>query len=327
MAKSPQPEGKVYVVTGANKGIGLCIVRGLCKQKKEADVVYLCSRDKDRGEAAVKTLEGEGLKPTLAIVDVEDVASIEALAATIKSTHGGVDGIVNNAGIAFHGESQVPLREQIERTVNVNFFGALHVCKNLFPLLRPHARVVNIGSQAGHMVYGRLLPELIQQLESPECKVADLSFVMKAYLAAMEGLGSGPEADEAATRWPSSPYAFSKLAVHYMTILQQKLYDLDPEKDIIVNAVCPGFCSTDFTKGRGPRPASVGAETPIWAVTLPPSDASNPKGQFLYDNTHIELGAKILPIFKQKPLPADMDAQVAAHIAAEDNGLIPRESN
>ena len=37
----------------------------------------------------------------------------------------------------------------------------------------------------------------------------------------------------------------------------------------------------------------MGAETPIWAVTLPPSDASNPKGQFLYDNTHIELGAKV----------------------------------
>ena len=45
MAKATESEtGKVYVVTGANKGIGLCIVRGLCKNKGEADVVYLCSR-------------------------------------------------------------------------------------------------------------------------------------------------------------------------------------------------------------------------------------------------------------------------------------------
>lgn len=326
MAKSPESEGKVYVVTGANKGIGLCIVRGLCKEKKDADVVYLCSRDKERGEAAQKILEGEGLKPTLAIVDVEDVASIESLAATIKSTHGGVDGIVNNAGIAYHGDSEVPLKEQIEKTVNVNFFGALNICKNLFPLLKPHARVVNIGSQAGHMMYGRLLPELQQQLESPECKVSDLSFVMKAYLAAMEGCGSGAEADEAAIKWPSSPYAFSKLAVHYMSRLQQKLYDLDPERDILVNSVCPGFCATDFTNGKGPRPAAVGAETPLWAVTLPPNDAANPRGQFLYDKERIELGAKVLPIFKQKPLPADMDAQVAAHIAAEDNKEVPAEA-
>lgn len=326
MAKSAEAEGRVYVVTGANKGIGLCIVRGICKVKKDADVVYLCSRDKERGEAAVKTLEGEGLKPTLAIVDVEDLASIEALAAKIKAEHGGVDGIVNNAGIAYHGDSEVPLKEQIEKTVNVNFFGALHVCKNLFPLLRPHARVVNIGSQAGHMMYGRLLPELVQQLESPDCKVSDLSFVMKAYLAAMDALGSGPEADEAAVKWPSSPYAFSKLAVHYMSVLQQKLYDLDPEKDVVINAVCPGFCNTDFTKGRGPRLASQGAETPIWAVTLPPNDASNPKGKFLFDKEPIELGAKILPIFKQKPLPADLDAQVAAHMAAEENKTVPAEA-
>jgi len=320
MAKATEGQtGKVFVVTGANKGIGLCIVRGLCQQKGDADVVYLCSRDKERGEAAVKTLEDEGLQATLAIVDVEDMASIEALAAKIKEEHGGVDGIVNNAGIAFHGDSEVPLLEQIQKTVNVNFFGALNVCKLLFPLLRNHGRVVNIGSQAGHMVHGRLLPELVEQLDSPECKVSDLSFVMKAYVAAMEALGSGKEADEAATKWPSSPYAFSKLAVHYMSMLQQKLFDLDPEKDVIINAVCPGFCNTDFTKGRGPRPASLGAETPIWAVTLPPNEKENPKGKFLYDKQPIELGAKVLPIFKQKPLPEKLEQEaVAAAVAAEE---------
>lgn len=313
----------MYVVTGANKGIGLCIVRGLCKNKGEADVVYLCSRDKERGEAAVKSLEEEGLKPTLAIVDVEDLASIEALAASIKAEHGGVDGIINNAGIAYHSDSDVPLKDQIEKTVNVNFFGTLNICKHLFPLLRTHGRVVNIGSQAGHMVHGRLIPELVEQLDSPDCKVSDLSLVMKAYMAAMESLGSSAEADEAATKWPSSPYAFSKLAVHYMSILQQRLFDLDPEKDVIINAVCPGFCNTDFTKGRGPRPASVGAETPLWAVALPPNDAANPKGQFLFDKTPLELGAKVLPIFKQKPLPEKLDEEVAA---TEEKKDIPTES-
>ena len=57
------------------------------------------------------------MKATLAIVDVEDLASIEALAAKLKAEHGGIDGIVNNAGIAFHGDSEVPLKEQIEKTV------------------------------------------------------------------------------------------------------------------------------------------------------------------------------------------------------------------
>jgi len=317
MSEGEAAVGKVYVVTGANKGIGLCIVRGLCKNKGEKDVVYLCSRDKDRGEAAVKQLVDEGLQPTLAIVDLEDVTSIEALAATIKDAHGGVDGIVNNAGIAYHADSDVSPKEQILKTVNTNFFGTLNVCKHLFPLLKNHGRVVNIGSQAGHMVYGRILPELLEQLNAADVKMADLSFIMKAYLASMEALGDGGAADEAAARWPSSPYAFSKLAVHYMTIIQQKLFDIDPDKDVLINAVCPGFCNTDFTKGRGPRPAEVGAETPIWALTLPPKDAANPKGQFLFDKKPIELGAKVLPIFKQKPLPEKLDEEVALMVELE----------
>ena len=70
----------------------------------------------------MKTLEDEGLQATLAIVDVEDMASIEALASKIKEEHGGVDGIVNNAGIAFHGDSEVPLLEQIQKTVRLEYY-------------------------------------------------------------------------------------------------------------------------------------------------------------------------------------------------------------
>jgi len=298
MAKT---EGKVYVVTGGNRGIGLAIVKALCKAKGEDDVVYLCARNKERGEAAVAFLESEGLKASLAIIDLEDLSTAEIFAAMIKEKHGGVDAVMNNAGIAYHADSEVPLKEQIERTINTNFFGTLGVCKQLFPLLRKHARVVNMGSQAGHMVYTKLIPELLEQLNSSDLKMSDLSFIMKAYLASMAAAGDGGEADEAASKWPASPYALSKLAVHYMSLLQQKLFAIDPDKDVIINCVCPGFCDTDFTKGKGPRSAEEGAVTPVYALTLPPSNAKNPKGQFLYDKQPLELGTKILPIFKQKP--------------------------
>jgi len=46
---------KVAVVTGGNKGIGLSIVKNLCKEFK--GIVYLCSRDEQRGKAAVAELE------------------------------------------------------------------------------------------------------------------------------------------------------------------------------------------------------------------------------------------------------------------------------
>lgn len=302
MAKA---DGKVYVVTGANKGIGLCIVRSLCKTKAEGDVVYLCSRDNERGEAAVKLLQDEGLQPTLALLDLETLSTIEALAAHIKETHGGLDALVNNAGVAFQTNSDVPLNQQCEGTVNTNFFGTLNVCKHLFPLLRPHARVVNIGSQAGHMIHTRLNPELLQRLESPDLKMSELSGVMKEYVLATKS----EDVPNEPTIWPTSPYAFSKLAVHYMTILQQKLFDIDPEKDVIINAVCPGFCNTDFTSGKGPRPAEEGAITPVYCAKLPAAEEKNPKGQFLFDKEPLELGSKVLPIFKQKPLPEKLTTE------------------
>uniref|UniRef100_A0A3B5B951 Carbonyl reductase [NADPH] 1-like n=1 Tax=Stegastes partitus TaxID=144197 RepID=A0A3B5B951_9TELE len=90
---------KVAVVTGSNKGIGLAIVRALCKQFKGD--VYLMSRDVGRGEEAVKSLSSEGLNPKFHQLDINDVNSIIAAAAFFKEKYGGVDVLVNNAAILF----------------------------------------------------------------------------------------------------------------------------------------------------------------------------------------------------------------------------------
>ena len=67
----------VAVVTGSNKGIGLAVVRGLCKQFK--GTVYLTARNEARGLAALKELEAEGLNPSFHQLDIGDAASVEAL--------------------------------------------------------------------------------------------------------------------------------------------------------------------------------------------------------------------------------------------------------
>ena len=68
----------VAVVTGSNKGIGLAIVRGLCRQF-EGDV-FLTSRDEGRGrEAVVAALEREGLSPKYHQLDITDEASVRRL--------------------------------------------------------------------------------------------------------------------------------------------------------------------------------------------------------------------------------------------------------
>lgn len=90
---------RVAVVTGGNKGIGLAIVRDLCQQF--SGDVMLTARDVARGQAAVQQLQAEGLSPRFHQLDIDDLRSIQALRDFLLKEYGGLNVLVNNAGIAF----------------------------------------------------------------------------------------------------------------------------------------------------------------------------------------------------------------------------------
>ena len=90
---------RVAIVTGGNRGIGLAIVRRMCKEFNGD--VYLTARDDGRGREAVKLLEGEGLKPKYHQLDITSSTSIENLRAYLQDSYGGLDVLINNAGIAY----------------------------------------------------------------------------------------------------------------------------------------------------------------------------------------------------------------------------------
>lgn len=94
----------VALVTGANKGIGFAIVRDLCR-KFLGDVV-LTARDESRGHEAVKQLQTEGLSPRFHQLDIDNPQSIRALRDFLLQEYGGLNVLVNNAGIAFKGKPQ-----------------------------------------------------------------------------------------------------------------------------------------------------------------------------------------------------------------------------
>ena len=79
---------RVAIVTGSNKGIGLAIVRGICKQFN-GDVI-LTSRDPERGATAVKQLEGEGLQVKFHQLDIDLRDSISALKEFVQKTYNGM---------------------------------------------------------------------------------------------------------------------------------------------------------------------------------------------------------------------------------------------
>ena len=91
MAQATQA-ARVAIVTGGNKGIGLAIVRGMCK-KFNGDVV-LTARDESRGRNAVTQLQGEGLTANFHQLDIDSRDSITKVKEFLNKTYGGMN-VVN----------------------------------------------------------------------------------------------------------------------------------------------------------------------------------------------------------------------------------------
>ncbi|MFD2841759.1 SDR family NAD(P)-dependent oxidoreductase [Populibacterium corticicola] len=150
---------KVFVVTGAGNGIG-----------REVALQLLAAG----GRVAGVDLNETGLKETAELAQVGDRFSAHALSITdreammalpaqVEDLHGKADGLVNVAGIIqkFVKVVDLPL-EEIEKVMNVNFYGVINTCQAFLPTLmsRPEAALVNVASMGatapvpGQSVYG-----------------------------------------------------------------------------------------------------------------------------------------------------------------------------
>lgn len=72
----------------------------------------------------------------------------------------------------------------------------------------------------------------------------------------------------------------SKIALIAATIIQQRQFNQNAQRDLIVNACCPGYIKTDLNANRGTGTPEQGADTPVYLATLPPNVRS-PRGEFV----------------------------------------------
>jgi carbonyl reductase 1 len=72
----------------------------------------------------------------------------------------------------------------------------------------------------------------------------------------------------------------SKLALIAATMIQQRLFDQKADRDIIVNACCPGYIKTDMNSNRGIGTTEQGADTPVYLATLE-VNVKSPRGEFV----------------------------------------------
>ncbi|KAL3880695.1 hypothetical protein ACJMK2_032915 [Sinanodonta woodiana] len=264
---------RVAVVTGSNKGIGFAIVRGLCKTFNGD--VYLTARSESLGMKAVEDLKKEGLNPLFHQLDISDSTSIQDLKAFLQKQYGGLDVLVNNAGIAYKGDSKAPFAEQAEVTLKVNFWDTLAVCEALYPLLRPHARVVNVSSFSSVMAFDKCSDAIKAKISNPNISMDQLKELMREF----EALAKSDTVEQ--NGWPKWAYAVSKIGVRVMSYIQGKAFAQDSSRpDIIVNSCCPGYVDTDMTSHKGTKTVDEGAVTPLYLALLPPN-VESPKGEFL----------------------------------------------
>lgn len=144
-------KGKVFVVTGGGNGMGREVVLGLISRGARVAAVDLS----EAGLAETVTLAKaqDGMLTTHAL-NVTDRAAVLKLPAAVIKAHGQVDGLFNVAGIIqkFIRISELSF-EDIERVMNVNFWGVVNMTKAFLPelLARPEAAVLNVSSMGGFL--------------------------------------------------------------------------------------------------------------------------------------------------------------------------------
>ena len=256
-------ETRIALITGANQGVGFQVAKELVAN---GVTVYLGSRNLERGEAAASEI-GPG---AIALqIDVTDGESIAAAAERIRSEHGRLDLLVNNAGISNARRSAAAGEEQNRKTFmedyaklskasmaslaemravwDTNVFGPLAVYQAMLPLLRESsgARIVNVSSDVGSLTLN-----------------ADPSHPYHARF--------GPI-------YPASKTAENAITLAMMIELE--------ETDIKVNLVSPAFTATNLNLFAGTQSVEDGSREVVRVALLGPD---GPTGTYTkWENTPI----------------------------------------
>jgi len=142
--------GKVAVVTGASKGIGAGIAKGLAAAGAAVVVNYASSRE--GADRVVAEITGGGGKAIAVQGDVSKAADVQRLFAETKKAFGSLDVLVNNAGVYQFGPLEDVTEAEFHREFNTNVLGLLLVTQEAVKHFGAEGgSVINISSTATHM--------------------------------------------------------------------------------------------------------------------------------------------------------------------------------
>jgi len=150
--------GKSVLITGGSRGLGLVLARELIARGAR---VALCARDPQELERARADLQGRGADEVFTFpCDVTDRAQVQELVRLCQDRFGGIDVLINNAGVIQVGPFEVMTVEDYEEAMRTHFWGPLYTTLAALPEMRRRraGRIVNISSIGGKIGVPHLVP-------------------------------------------------------------------------------------------------------------------------------------------------------------------------
>jgi NAD(P)-dependent dehydrogenase (short-subunit alcohol dehydrogenase family) len=212
----------ITLISGANKGLGRETARRL---HEAGHTVLLGARDVEQGKRAADEIGAEFVP-----LDVTDDVSVAAAADHVRTVHGRLDVLVNNAGVVGprHPLADVTAAEVLA-TLDTNLLGVVRLTHAFLPLLRAsgNPRIVNVSSGTGRLTW---------QHES------------------------GWPQEKAPPVYSTSKAALTMLTLQYAHALP----------GILVNAAFPGYTATALNDHAGTQTVTEGTDAIVRLATLPP---------------------------------------------------------
>lgn len=148
-------EGRVAIVTGGTKGIGFAIAGALARAGAS---VFVTARDQAAVSTAVERLSKHG-RAGGTDCDVRSEAQVRSILADCERVFGGVDILINNAGVGFFGKTVEEMPpDEFRATIETNLLGVFYACHYAIPIMKKRGGgyIINISSLAGQNAHPRM---------------------------------------------------------------------------------------------------------------------------------------------------------------------------
>ncbi len=165
-------DGRTALVTGANRGLGRAFAQALAEAG--ADVVVVGRHEDRNQQAATEIADSTGRRTTVVTGDVTQADDVRRIVAEAVEAHGGIDVLVNNAGICYHRPTLEVPDEEFDEVFDVNVAGVWKMCRAVAPHMIDAGRgsIVNVGSISA-MIVNR--PQLQASYNASKAAVHQLS--------------------------------------------------------------------------------------------------------------------------------------------------------